>query len=548
MTNTMGRGGYATQAHFANIQKPAIPRSSFDRSAGHKTTFDAGQLIPFFVDEILPGDIVNLSSSAIIRLLTPIFPYMDSVYADFHYFFVPNRLVWENWERFNGAQDDPSDQIDFTVPQLDDATHSAGFAEGSLFDYLGLPTKIASIPQANMPNALVPRAINLIWNEWYRDENLQDSLTVDKSDGPDTTVYTVPRRNRRKDYFTSGLPWPQKGADVLLPLGTSAPVLGIGKTNATFGTAGPQNMYLSDGTQAAFTNFSLIKDPSIDGNAAWGVEKQVIGGVNYPNIRADLSAATAATLNQFREAVALQHFFERDARGGTRYVEYLLAHWGVVSPDFRLQRPEFLGGNTININVNPVAQTSASPTTPTFDNTPQGNLSAFAVGVGQSSVNKSFVEHGHIIGFVSVRAETTYQQGLNRMWSRQTRYDFADPLLAHLGEQVVPNKEIYMTGSVDPVTGDDAAFCYQERYAEYRYRPSIVTGKFRSNATGSLDPWHLAIDFSTLPSLTDIVPENPPIDRIVAVQNEPQFQMDSWTNYRHTRALPVYGTPGLSSL
>lgn len=538
MTNTMGRGGYATQAHFANVQKPSIPRSVFDRSAGYKTTFDAGRLIPFFVDEILPGDIVNLTSSAIIRLLTPIFPYMDSVYADFHYFFVPNRLVWENWERFNGAQDNPDDQTDFTVPQLDDATHSAGFAEGSLFDYLGLPTKIASIPQANMPNALVPRAINLIWNEWYRDQNLQDSLPVDIGDGPDTTAYTLPIRNRRKDYFTSGLPWPQKGPDVLMPLGTTAPITATGQTvewqNGTGWTG-----YLRANNGSA--NAALNPTPASSGDLAF-----LLGGTT--GLTAELSQATSATLNQFREAVTLQQFFERDARGGTRYVEYLLAHWGVVSPDFRLQRPEFLGGNTININVNPVAQTNASPATPSYDDTPQGNLAAFAVGIGNTNINKSFVEHGHLIGFVSIRAETTYQQGLNRMWSRQTRFDFADPLFAHLGEQSVPNKEIYMTGSTNPTTGDNATFCYQERYAEYRYRPSIVTGKFRSNATGSLDPWHLAIDFDSLPELADIIPEAPPIDRIVAIPSEPQFQMDSWTNYRHTRALPVYGTPGLSQL
>ena len=543
MTNTVGRGGYKTQAHFANIAPPQVERSVFDRAFSHKTTFDAGQLIPFFVDEILPGDTINLSTNALARLVTPIFPYMDSVYMDFHFFFVPNRLVWDKWEQFNGAQEDPDSQTDYTVPQLDDATHAAGFAQNSLYDYLGLPTKITSIPQANMPNALIPRAYNLIWNEWYRDENLQDSVTVDRGDGPDTTAYTVLPRGRRKDYFTSGLPWPQKGPDVVLPLGTSAPV----NLTTTLGNAGK--------TLIANTHLPVAGGVGLVTTGGSGFLNVDGGGsaqVYDPNdtLFADLSDATAATLNEFRQAVAMQQFFERDARGGTRYVEILLGHFGVVSPDFRLQRPEFLGGGTFNVNVNPVAQTSASPAAPSATDTPQGNLSAFAIAMGRVNINHSFVEHGHVIGIVSVRAETTYQQGMNRMWSRQTRYDFAWPTFAHLGEQATLNKEIMMTGSSDPNTGDNAVHSYQERYAEYRYKPSMVTGLFRSNATNSLDAWHLAVEFANIgdAALDQIVVENPPIDRIIAIPSQPQFQFDSWNQYRHLRPLPVYGTPGLSKL
>lgn len=570
----MARKKIRVRGHrFSDAPAMYMKRTKFDRSHVYKTTFNSGKLIPVFVDEVLPGDTTRMSVNYFARLATPIKPIMDNIYLDWFFFFVPNRLVWEHWQNFCFEQEDPDDDTDYVIPSVTATGNSDNSYVGSLWDYFGLPVNTSG--NLSGISALPFRGVYLIWNEWFRDENLQKSVKIQKGDNNEVLdsaraseqpawVFTTgtsivpglacPPRGKRHDYFTSSLPWTQKGPGVSIGLAGTAtlvdpsPVSGyfVQQSDNSLGAAqlaesgGVHSVYTGNGTLQYYGGFSTsIVGHSVNGGGTSTATALPGSSWLSKDSYADLDSSSIFTINSLRTAFQMQKFYERLARGGSRYTEVLRSFFGVVSPDARLQRPEFLGSFTKMVNVNPIAQTSA-----TDDTSPQGNLSAYGVTAAKfHGFTKSFVEHGYIIGFVCARADLTYQQGINKMWIRSTVYDFYWPTFAHLGEQAIELREIYAQGS----EADTTVFGYQERYAEYRYKPSQITGKFRSSVTGgTLDKWHLSQFFKTAPALNEeFIVENPPIERIIAVPSEPEFLLDIGFRYTTVRPMPMFGTPGL---
>lgn len=522
------RRGKSGNKRFAKTPAVSVPRSTFNHSHGHTTTFQPDLLIPIDVVEILPGDTYQLEVRSFIRALTPLFPVMDQGWVETFTFFVPTRIIWDNAKKFFGEEDNPGDGElnSYTVPIINNASQ---VTHGSMADYFGLPS---NRDLSNLYiNQLPFRAMNAIYNEWFRPQDIVNSAPTHTDDSPQSFLqFPLQRRGKRHDYFTSCQPWAQKGPLVSLPLGDSAPVVGVAPFTVEFANDGNFPWELGGGAGSNAVDATL-SNPGQTYNPGQPLTW------SDPNLQADLSSATAATINAIREAVTLQQFYERQARAGTRYVEQIESMFGVRSPDMRQQRPEYLGSSSMPLSYHPVAQTV--PGTNAL-----GDLAAFTTGAQAGNrVNYSATEHGYIITLATARANITYQSGVHRMWTRQTRFDFAWPAFASLGEQEVLNKELHISGDD---TIDEMVFGYNERYAEYRYAENRLSGLMRSSAQGSLDAWHLAQDFQNTPVLNkDFIEHDSPFDRTVSVQNEHMFKGDFYFDARITRCLPVHSVPGL---
>lgn len=577
-----------TESHFSLLPRVDISRSRFDRSSSVKTTFNTGDIVPFFLEEVLPGDTFNVKTSKVVRMQTLLTPLMDNLYLDTYYFFVPNRLVWQHWKEFCGENTESAwiPETEYAMPQITSPADT-GWEVGTIADYFGIPTGVANLSVSALPF----RAYALIMNEWFRDENLQDPLVVPVDDatvaGVNSATFVTDvakggkpyKAAKYHDYFTSALPAPQKGPDVSIPvsLGSELPV---------YGTGDP--LYLTDGnftypflsvgqslgglsyTGTAIANSgatgSKVGDIYANGNGFYSEPNSGSGSDNWKGkvmgvptkekmdslavpglvgsglVAVYDGAVSVATINQLRLAFQIQKFYERQARGGSRYTEVVRSFFGVTSPDARLQRPEYLGGNRVPININQVIQQSGTESA----TTPQGTV----VGMSQttdtnSDFTKSFTEHGFIIGVMVARYDHTYQQGLDRLWSRKDKFDFYWPVFANIGEQAIKNKELYAQGTAE----DDEVFGYQEAWAEYRYKPNRVTGEMRSSYAQSLDVWHLADDYSKLPSLSAewIQEDASTVNRVLAVSDNlsAQFFADIYVKNLCTRPMPMYSIPGL---
>lgn len=541
-----------SEYNFAQNPQVGVSRSRFQRNSDNKTTFNTGDLIPIYLDEVLPGDTHQIDVACVMRMATPIFPVMDNAYCDFYFFFVPNRLLWEHWKEFMGENKETAwtPKTEYSVPQV--TAPANGWEEGTLADYLGLPTKVKGISVSALPG----RAYGLIYNEWFRNQNVTqptlvevtDATTTGKNDGSATNDSAITLAKPLKaakvfDYYTGALPEPQKGEPITIPLGGNAPIYGFKDIALTQKIeSSPSSLNRIWTSKPGGDGKSLIyEDSGATNKGQIGLyEFDQWGNYNGSGILgADLSNVTAATINQLRQAFQIQKLLEKDARGGTRYREVLREHFGVISPDSRMQIPEYLGGYRLPINVSQVIQTSSSD-----DTSPLGNTAALSVTtMNKPMFTKSFTEHGFIMGLAVVRTDQTYQQGIERMWSRKGRYDYYWPVLANIGEQAILNKEIYAQGNAK----DDEAFGYQEAWADYRYKPSKVTGLFRSNAQQSLDAWHYAQDYDALPTLSTAWMEQGEAEmkRTLAVQSQPDFIADFYFMNKTTRCMPVYSIPGL---
>lgn len=535
------------EQHYSQVPRANVPRARFKRDYSLLTTMNEGDLVPIYCDEVLPADTAKIDLNALMRMSTPLYPVMDNCYCDFYFFFVPSRLLWEHFENLMGQNDSTfwAEKVEYTTPKTTAPT--GGWKVGTLADYFGIPTGIENLKVNSLPF----RAYAKIWNEWFRDENLQQPVTMSKTDATtagsnagtaltDAEAGGLPLKVcKYKDYFTSCLPSPQKGEAVTLPMTGAAPIYG-------YGTASLKEK-LDDIDLTLITNF-IPYFAGVNGDDISGAKPAQVYTERddslHPVLGADMSNVTAATINELRQAIAVQHIMERDARTGTRYKEILQGAWGVTSPDARLDRSEYIGGYRLPININQVIQTSSTDST-----SPQGNTAAFSMTtMSKNMATYSATEHGFIIGLAAVRVDHSYQQGLSRMWTRSTRFSYYDPMLANLGEQAVLNQEIYAQGNAQ----DEEVFGYQEAWADYRYRTNMITGEMRSTYKQTLDAWHYADKYTSLPTLSSgwIKEGTENIDRTIAVQsdNSRQFICNFYFDQTWTRAMPIYSIPGLDTI